>query len=157
MASQGLGDDSSRPPDPEPSATFKRPAYDPHLVRKTVEFWERRELKDPEGAIARRNLAAAYLARQRETGQIEDAVRAERAARASLKLSPRSNASALNRLANVLLTSTASPRHSKSPSRAAALDPEAERLRADILLELGDYEAARKAMARFPSGRMTSI
>jgi tetratricopeptide (TPR) repeat protein len=133
------------------SATIPRPPYDPQHVQKTVEFWERREKKDPLGAIARRNLAAAYLARQRETGEIEDAVRAERAARASLKILPHSNSIALRRLANSLLTQHRFPEALEVADRAVVRDPEAQRLRADILLELGEYQAARKALAQIPN------
>jgi tetratricopeptide (TPR) repeat protein len=146
LAAQSSIDDSTRKSAQESPATMTRPPYDPQQVQKTVEFWERREKKDPLGAIARRNLAAAYLARQRETGKIEDAVRAERAARASLMILPRSNAMALSRLANSLLTQHRFPEALEAADRALTLDPEAQRLRADILLELGEYPAARRAL-----------
>ena len=146
LPAQSSIDDSTRKLAQESPATMTRPPYDPQQVQKTVEFWERREKKDPQGAIARRNLAAAYLVRQRETGKIEDAVRAERAARASLMILPRSNAMALSRLANSLLTQHRFPEALEVADRAVALDPEAQRLRADILLELGEYPAARKAL-----------
>jgi tetratricopeptide (TPR) repeat protein len=148
---RAANDDPTGKPAEELSATMTRTPYDPQLIQKTVEFWERREKKDPMGAIARRNLAAAYLARQRETGEIEDAVRAERAARASLTILPRSNAVALSRLANSLLTQHRFPEALEVADRAVALDPEAQRLRADILLELGEYQAARKALELIPN------
>jgi tetratricopeptide (TPR) repeat protein len=131
-----------------PPATLTRPPYDKQQIQKTVEFWERREKKDPRGAVARRNLAGAYLARARESGKIEDAVRAERAARSSLEILPHSNAVALNKLATALLSQHRFPEALAVADRAAAVDPEAERLRADILLELGDYQAARKALGK---------
>ena len=124
--------------------------YDAQAIQKTVEFWERREKKDSRGAIARCNLAAAYLARQRESGLIEDAVRAERAARASLAIRSKLNVAALNKLATALLTQHRFPEALEVANQAAALDPEAQRLRADILLELGDYQAAHKALAQVP-------
>ena len=133
------------------SATPARTQYDGQQVQKTVEFWERREKKDPRGAIARRNLAGAYLAGQRETGRIEDAVLAERAARSSLELLPRSNAAALNKLATALLSQHRFAEALEVADRALALDPEAQRLRADILLELGEYQAARKALGQIPN------
>ena len=132
-------------------ATLTRPPYDNHQIRKTVEFWERREKKDPKGAVARRNLAGAYLARARESGKIEDAVRAERAARSSLEILPHSNAVALNKLATALLSQHRFPEALAVADRAAAVDLEAERLRADILLELGDYQAAREALGKIPN------
>jgi tetratricopeptide (TPR) repeat protein len=128
-----------------------RPAYDAHQTQKTVEFWEQREKKDPRGAIARCNLAGAYLARQRESGLIEDAVRAERAARSSLAIRTSSNVAALKKLATALLTQHRFPEALEAANRAAANDPEAQRLRADILLELGDYQAARKALRQIPA------
>ncbi len=133
-----------------PSATPARPPYDEQLIQKTVEFWERREKRDPRGAIARRNLAGAYLARARETGKIEDAVRAERAARSSLEILPRANAVALNKLANALLCQHRFPEALEVADRALVLDPDAQRLRADILLELGEYAAAKKALGQIP-------
>ena len=147
-AARGEDDVHARNAHPEPSAGLTRPPYDNQQIQKTVEFWERREKKDPRGAIARRNLAGAYLARARETGKIEDAVRAERAARSSLEILPHSNAVALNKLATALLSQHRFPEAARGRRCAAALDPEAERLRADILLELGDYQAARMALGR---------
>ena len=82
---------------------IERIPYDPKQIQATVAFWENRVKTDPEGAIALRELAGAYLARQRETGENADAVRAEAAARQSLKILPRHNAIALNRLSRSLL------------------------------------------------------
>jgi tetratricopeptide (TPR) repeat protein len=146
----GADDDHLRRPAVEPSATPTRQPYDDQQVQKTVEFWEQREKKDPRGAVARRNLAGAYLARARETGRIEDSVLAERAALSSLEILPRSNAVALNKLANALLSQHRFPEALEVADRALALDPEAHRLRADILLELGEYQAARKALGQIP-------
>ena len=66
----------------------ERMPYDPELVTKTVVFWKKQADRDPEGALERRELAAAYLARHRETGDIADAVKAEAAARQSLEDPP---------------------------------------------------------------------
>ena len=147
---RGADDDQTPKSSAELSRALTRPPYDERQVQKTVEFWERREEKDPRGAIARRNLAGAYLARARETGKIEDAVRAERAARSSLEILPRSNAVALTKLANALLCQHRFPEALEVADRALTQDPEAERLRADILLELGEYQAARKALGQIP-------
>jgi tetratricopeptide (TPR) repeat protein len=147
---RGADDDHTRKSAESPPAWLARLPYDARQIQQTVEFWERREKKDPRGAIARRNLAGAYLARARETGRIEDAVQAERAARSSLDILPRSNAVALNKLANALLSQHRFPEALEVADRALVLDPEAQRLRADILLELGEYEAARKALRQIP-------
>jgi tetratricopeptide (TPR) repeat protein len=148
---QGAYENPTRDSLEDPPGPTTRPQYDVNQIQKTVEFWEQRERKDPRGAIARSNLAAAYLARQRESGLIEDAVRAERAARASLAIRSSSNVAALNKLAAALLTQHRFPEALEAANRAVALDPEAQRFRADILLELGDYDAARKALAQIPA------
>src|SRR5262249_12304163 len=70
-------------PGPQPSAGERVPSA-PELATKPVTFWEGRARRDPAGFIEWRELAAAYLARQRETGDIADAVEAEGAARRSL-------------------------------------------------------------------------
>ena len=144
-----IGDDPE-PKSTGPETTIERPLYDPELTTKTVDFWKQRADRDPQGAIARANLASAYLARQRETGRIEDAVHAETAARDSLEVRSRGNASALKDLARALLGQHRFPEALAVADRALALDPDAERLRADILLELGEYEPARKALAAIP-------
>ncbi len=151
LCAEGANENPPRKSVEDPSGPTTRPQYDENQVQKTVEFWEQREKKDPRGAIARCNLAAAYLARQRETGLIEDAVRAERAARASLAIRSSSNVAALNKLATALLTQHRFREALEVADRAVVLDPEAQRLRADILLELGDYQAARKALAQIPA------
>jgi hypothetical protein len=53
-----------------------------------VTFWQKRVQAEPTGAIALRELAGAYLARARETGDISYAVKAEQAARKSLQVLP---------------------------------------------------------------------
>jgi hypothetical protein len=53
-----------------------------------VAFWLKRVQAEPTGAIALRELAGAYLARARETGDISYAVKAEQAARKSLQVLP---------------------------------------------------------------------
>jgi hypothetical protein len=75
-------------PDDASAEIAQRAPYHPGSVRKTVEFWEGRAKKAPNRYLEFRELAVAYLARQRETGVIEDAVRAERlpAARSSCRI-----------------------------------------------------------------------
>ena len=145
----------SAPDEPKPGdapAPNDRVAYDPELVNKTVAFWKARAERDPQGALELRELAGAYLARQRETGDIDDAVKAEDAARRSLKILRRNNSSAMMKLARALLAQHRFPEALEEARRAAAYDPQAHRLIADIQMELGDYEAARRALADSPSG-----
>lgn len=139
-------------PRPLPDETDMREPYDPQRTSKTIAFWEARVKADAQGAIARRELAAAYLARGRETGNIADAVRAESAARSSLAiLSGRRNLSALQRLTRALLTQHRFPEALAIADRAAAMDADAQRLRADILLELGEHAAAERALSLIPA------
>jgi len=152
---RGRGAPVSQTADPSGPVDLSAPAdrvpYDPELINRTVAFWEGLARRDPEGAIAERELAGAYLARQRETGDVADAVRAEAAARRSLKIVPR-NASAMSRLARSLLAQHRFPEALEVARRAGAFDPRSARLLADVQIELGDYDAAEKALASSSSG-----
>jgi tetratricopeptide (TPR) repeat protein len=125
-----------------------RAPYDPGSVQKTVAFWESRVRKFPDRFLEHRELAGAYLARQRETGDVQDAVRAEGAARRSLELLARGNVTALTRLARSLLGQHRFPEALQAARRAAELDSAAELLVADVELELGHDAEARRAFAR---------
>jgi tetratricopeptide (TPR) repeat protein len=131
-----------------PDGPLRRAPYDPDAVRKTVAFWERRVERYPDRFLEHRELAGAYLARQRETGDVDDAVRAERAARRSLKLLARGNVPALNRLARALLAQHRFPEALEAAGRAAKVDPKALLLVADVELELGHDGEARRALAK---------
>jgi tetratricopeptide (TPR) repeat protein len=137
-------------PDDASAEIAQRAPYHPGSVQKTVEFWEGRAKKAPNRYLEFRELAAAYLARQRETGDIEDAVRAERAARRSLELQNRGNVVALTRLVRSLLGQHRFPEALEAAGRAAALDPKAWLLVADVELELGRGDKARSAFAQAP-------
>ena len=137
------------PAEQDQAPPVEREPYDPERGRKTVEFWEKQVAADPRGPVGFRTLATAYLARQRETGDIADAVRAERAARKSLELLP-GNDVALTRLCRSLLTQHRFPEAMEVADLAVKSDPQANRLRADILLELGEYDAARRASEAIP-------
>jgi len=150
------GADDPRPAQAAPgpadaaSAPMERAPYDPRLARGNVDFWEKRVKADPDGVIGFRELAGAYLALQRETGDIAEAVHAERAARRALELIPRGNANGLRRLARSLLAQHRFPEALEAADHAAKLDVQAERLRVDILLELGAYDEAARALAKYP-------
>jgi tetratricopeptide (TPR) repeat protein len=124
-----------------------RMPYDPELISKTVAFWEKQAERDPEGALELRELAGLYLTRQRETGNIDDAVKAEVAARQSLKILPRNNSDALIKLSRSLLAQHRFPEAIEAARQAVAYDPRASRLLADVQMELGDYDAAEHALA----------
>ena len=111
---------------------------------------------DPGRFLELRELAGAYLARHRETGDIEDAVRAEQAARRRSRLQARGNSAALTRLARSLLAQHRFPEALEVADRAAAIDPDARLLVADVELELG-HDARGPAALRQgrPSTRST--
>ena len=127
-----------------------REAYDPTLASRNVAFWEARTKLDPEGFIEWREVAGAYLARQRETGDVADAVKAEQAARKSLAIQTRSNGVAVQRLGRSLLAQHRFPEALKAAALAASADPAANRLAADVQMELGNYDEAEKALAVDP-------
>ena len=132
-------------------AADERTPYDPKLTQTTAVFWEKRVQNEPKGGIALRELAGAYLSLARETGAISYAVRAEQAARKSLKFLPaEGNSVGLIRLARALLTQHRFPEALKIADQAAKQNPEAHRLRADIAIELGNRVLAEKAMAKIP-------
>src|SRR5437868_3509031 len=82
----------------------ERAPYDPNTVYQKIVFFERRARSDPRGALARVLLAGAYLQHCRETGDLADAVRAERAARESLAIRVRHNVAARDMLGLSLFT-----------------------------------------------------
>ena len=61
-----------------------RAPYDPTLTDRTVAFYEDRVRRDDRGAISWAMLAGWYMRRSRETGDVRDVARAERAAPRSL-------------------------------------------------------------------------
>jgi tetratricopeptide (TPR) repeat protein len=127
------------------ATTSSSASYDSQSSTQTIEFWRGRAQNDPQSAVSFRELASAYLARQRERGDIADAVRAEAAARQSLKILPGSNGLALSRLGRSLLTQHRFPEALAVANEALKIDPQAHRLRADVLLEMGDLPGARRA------------
>jgi tetratricopeptide (TPR) repeat protein len=125
-----------------------RAPYNPVSIRKTVEFWEGRVRKTPDRFLEHRELAGAYLARQRVTGDIQDAVRAEREARRSVELLSRGNGTAFTRLARSLLGQHRFPEALQAARSAAVIDPAAWLLVADVELELGHDAEARSALTK---------
>ncbi len=148
--SAGQGPAPAAPKAEASTSPTGRTPYDPEQARKTVAFWKAGADRDPRGALELRELASAYLALGRETGDIADAVRAEDAARRSMKILPRGNSPAAIRLARALLAQHRFPEALEVALATAAIDPQATRLVADIRLELGDYDAAARALDAVP-------
>lgn len=126
-------------------APVVRPPYNPNAAQKAVAFHTGRVRRDPQGAIGWGMLAGAYLQRYRETGDLQDALRAEQAARKSLAIRTRYNEAALNQLALSLSAQHRFAEALAAVQRVLARDPEnrqARLLASEIQVELGDYEAA---------------
>jgi tetratricopeptide (TPR) repeat protein len=100
-------------------------------------------------------LSAEYLQRYRERGDVGDVLRAEAAARRSLRVQPRGNVAALRALASAQLTLHRF-REALATTRAARAeapdDPSLAMSEASLEMELGDYTAARAPIARFGNG-----
>lgn len=130
-----------------------RAAYDSTLAQRNVEFHAARVRRDPEGAIGWRMLAEACLQRARETGDLQDAARAEEAARRSLKIRVKFNAAAACALASCLVMQHRFAEADAAARQAEAIEPgngQARRLRLEVALERGDYEAAQRMLRHLP-------
>lgn len=131
-------------------AAVVRPPYDPTFSQKQIAFYAAGARRDPKGAIIRSMLAASYLQRCRETGDIGDALRAEQAARSSLALRTRHNEAAYRVLALSLLTQhrfnealhIAEKPESSGKSSFNVATTESNYLLAEIHMERGDYKEA---------------
>jgi tetratricopeptide (TPR) repeat protein len=111
-----------------------------------IEFYKQRADRDPTGATDLARLAGLYLQRSRETGDPSDALRAEAAARRSVR-----NRDARNDAAAQVLSASLLAQHRFDEALAIARtlrdrNPELPSLRAavgEIQMELGQYDSAR--------------
>ena len=128
---------------PKPVAVPRAP-YDPGAVHKALEFAASQTRYDPQNAIFQAMLAGEYLNSYRETGDAADAVRAEQAARASLKVRTHGNSAGFFQLSRALLMQHRFAEALQAARRASRLDPIGLRECADIEIEMGDYAAAER-------------
>jgi len=129
------------------------PVAQEHATDRLVKFHQSRVAADPDDPLAHNRLAAAYVQKARESGDLTYYGLAETAANRSLTLLARgaSAASASTMLAIVHLA-----RHEFEPALALArqaldLDPSEATPHAvagDALIELGEYDTAAQAYAR---------
>ncbi|SOD03316.1 Tetratricopeptide repeat-containing protein [bacterium JGI 053] len=111
-----------------------------------LRFYQVRVAQDPYGANDRARVAALFMQRARETGDYQDYLNAEAAARASLAARGGHNAPALVTLAGALMA-----QHRFVEARAAAealvkgdgTRPSYRSLLGELQMELGDYAGAR--------------
>ena len=127
------------------------PLRDDQLRNDTIAFWEgayrERHRND---FLSPRQLAGQYLQRYRETGDIDDVRRAERMARASLKIQPR-NIAALADLVAIDLTLHRFRAALRGIGAVLAYDPQSAVFlaqKASLLMELGEYRSARATIER---------
>ncbi len=135
--------------------TIARAPYDPHRTRQLVAFFAQRVREDRKDWLSLSVLSGHYLELCRETGDIGDAVRGEASARQSLALFSRANDAARSQLAMSLLTqhrfsealTEITPTLRPGMKAPPETSPQARLLRAEIAIEMGDYDAAAGAMA----------
>ena len=138
------------PPQIQPEVTSPAPVFPDYLQRsQIVSAYEKEVHQSPNSFLLLRLLAAEYLKRFREVGDVEDLLRAEQAARRSLAIQPRHNVGASMLLASALLSQhqflealqvvTGVQQTVPGNSNIASL-------MASIQMELGDYEAAHQLL-----------
>jgi tetratricopeptide (TPR) repeat protein len=115
-----------------------------------IEFYAARVKADPRGAANLARLASLYLQRSRETGDPRDAIRAEEAARRSMRNRHARNEQAMQVLASALLAQHRFVEALQAARAARDRNPDAAPLRAavaEIEMELGQYDSARVTFA----------
>jgi len=105
--------------------------------------------RDPSDQITQRMLASEYLARFRETGDLNDVTRAHEMATRSLSLQPQGNIQALGVIASSAIIFHHFPAALAAERASLEGDPSNDDARAQsasILMELGRYEQARQIL-----------
>ena len=121
-----------------------------------LRFYQARVAQDPWGANDRARVAALFMQRARETGDYQDYLNAEEAARASLAARGGHNAPALVTLAGALM---AQHRFVEASAVAEALvqgdgtRPSYRSLLGELQMELGDYAGAGVTFGSLESAR----
>ena len=119
-----------------------------------IAFYQARVQRDPEGALDRSMLGSLYLWRARETGNLEDLVRAETIARESFRVRSRKNGIALHVLASALV---GQHRYEEALDQVRILVADDSSnlsflaLKGEIEMELGSYAAAESTFSRLRS------
>lgn len=111
-----------------------------------IEFYIKRTNEDPQGAEDRAMTAGLYLQRARETGDVDDYRAAERYANESLTLRGVRNGKAQLTYASALLAQHKFPQALAAARALVDAEPYQPRYRAlyaELLVEMGRYDAAR--------------
>jgi tetratricopeptide (TPR) repeat protein len=120
---------------------------------QTIRFHQSRIAADPDDPLAHNRLAAAYVQKARESGDLSYYALAEKAATRSLALLPRGHSAAV---AAALLAAVHLARHeftdalgrARQASQSDPAEPTPYAIAGDALVELGEYEQAAQAYAR---------
>jgi tetratricopeptide (TPR) repeat protein len=119
-----------------------------------IVFYQARVARDPQGALDRSMLGSLFLQRARETGSLEDLVRAEEIARESFSMRSRKNGIALH----VLATSLAGQHRYEEALeqvRLLVMDDSSNlsyrALKGEVEMELGLYAGAESTFASLRS------
>jgi tetratricopeptide (TPR) repeat protein len=147
----------------ERAASLATPAPAPHDYEQRealVAFWEGavRE-RHHNDMLSPRQLAAQYLQRYREKGDIDDVIRARNMAQQSLSIMPR-NVAALAEMASVMLTLHRFRAALHFVDECVPYDPTgAEFLaqQASLEMELGEYARADASLRRIASAEQSSV
>ena len=143
----GSATSTMTPAAPVPAAEFL--PSDVATGQETIRFLEDRVKRDPEDFIAHNKLAAQYLQRLRETGDVSYLTLASKAAHASLAtLPPEQNTGGLTVLAQVEYAShefVAARNHALQLTRLEPRKAYPYQTLGDALLELGEYDEAEAA------------
>jgi tetratricopeptide (TPR) repeat protein len=141
--------------DPAPGRNSTPPAERAAQVRELdIEFYRARTERNTLSARDHALLAGLYLQRARESGDQADLVRAEQAARRSLRLRQGRNELAFGVLASSLLGQHRFPEARQAAARLLAADttsPDARGMLAEAELELGNYAEARRLFGMLAS------
>ncbi|MBC5824519.1 MAG: tetratricopeptide repeat protein [Candidatus Eremiobacteraeota bacterium] len=117
---------------------------------RLVAFYEKAVRRNPNDQIMARMLAGQYLQRYRETGDVGDLSRADRAARRSLAVQPRYNIGAESELSTIFLTFHENRQALAYAADVSAMEPwnaSSKAAVASLDMELGDYAAARRILS----------
>lgn len=137
-------------------ATPAQPAFAPvtrdyALRDRIIAFEERAVRAHPADQITRRMLAAQYLMRFREQGDVGDIQRAQEMAQLSIRLQPQGNTQAQMALAAALLTYhnfRGALVHEDAAIAGEPFNNNAWAQKASLLMELGRYAEAKRILSR---------
>ncbi len=146
----GSATSTTKPPAPVPAAELL--PVDAAAEQETIRFLEDRIKRDPEDFIAHNKLAAQYLQRVRETGDVTYLDLAAKAAHASLAtLPPEQNSGGLTALAQVEYSShdfAAARDHALQLTKLEPNKGYPYQILGDALLELGEYDKGEAAFQK---------